>query len=61
MTTEIELKYLVFSDNTVDIISTLFSQQKIEFIQSVTQLSNCYFDTPDLNLRKHDMGFSNKP
>jgi len=56
MTTEIELKYLVFSDNTVDIISTLFSQQKIEFIQSVTQLSNCYFDTPDLNLRKHDMG-----
>ncbi|WP_077341528.1 inorganic triphosphatase [Pseudocolwellia agarivorans] len=56
MAIEIELKYLVFSDNTADIISTLLSKQKIDYIESVTQLGNCYFDTPDLNLRKHDMG-----
>jgi len=56
MATEIELKYLVFSDNTAAIISTLLSDQNIEFIESTIQLSNCYFDTPDLNLRKHDMG-----
>lgn len=56
MATEIELKYLVFSDNTAEIITTLLSNQNIEFIESTIQLSNCYFDTPDLNLRKHDMG-----
>ncbi|XPF93723.1 CYTH domain-containing protein [Colwellia sp. RE-S-Sl-9] len=56
MAIEIELKYLVFSDNTTEIISTLLSKQKIDYIESVTQLGNCYFDTPDLNLRKHDMG-----
>jgi len=56
MATEIELKYLVFSKNTAEIISTLLSKNNIEFIESTTQLSNCYFDTPDLNLRKHDMG-----
>lgn len=56
MATEIELKYLVFSKNTAETISSLLSKQKIEFIESTTQLSNCYFDTPDLNLRQHDIG-----
>ncbi len=56
MATEIELKYLVFSTNTAEIISSLLSKNNIEFIESRTQLGNCYFDTPDLNLRKHDMG-----
>jgi triphosphatase len=56
MATEIELKYLIFSKNTAEKISTVLSKMKIEFIESTTQLSNCYFDTPDLNLRKHDMG-----
>jgi len=56
MATEIELKYLVFSNNTTEIISSLLSKNNIEFIESTTQLGNCYFDTPDLNLRKHDMG-----
>lgn len=56
MATEIELKYLVFSDNTAETITQLLSNQKIEFIETCHQLTNCYFDTPDLNLRKHDMG-----
>jgi len=56
MATEIELKYLVFGCNTAETISTLLSKNNIEFIESINQLSNCYFDTPDLNLRKHDMG-----
>lgn len=56
MATEIELKYLVFSENTAEKITSILSNEKIEFLESCHQLSNCYFDTPDLNLRQHDMG-----
>jgi len=56
MATEIELKYLVFSENTAEKITSILSKEKIEFIESCHQLTNCYFDTPDLNLRHHDMG-----
>ncbi len=56
MTTEIELKYLVSNENTAEIITELLTKHQIEFIESCHQLTNCYFDTPDLNLRHHDMG-----
>lgn len=56
MSTEIELKYLVFSPNAAELISTLLLEQHIEYIESSHLLANCYFDTPDLILRHHDMG-----
>jgi len=56
MTTEVELKYLVFCNDVSKKISTLLASQEIEFEQSTTQLSNCYFDTPELALRHLDMG-----
>ncbi|MBA6390357.1 CYTH and CHAD domain-containing protein [Colwellia sp. BRX10-3] len=56
MTTEIELKYLVLGDNTVDKITKTFNRKNIHFSYQEKQLANCYFDTPELNLRQHDMG-----
>lgn len=56
MAIEIELKYLIFCNDTAEKITNLLIEKKIEFEQSLFKLSNCYFDTPDLNLRKHDMG-----
>jgi triphosphatase len=56
MTTEIELKYLVLGDNTVDKITKTFNRENIHFTYQEKQLANCYFDTPKLNLRQHDMG-----
>ena len=56
MTTEIELKYLVLSDNVATKITQMFNREKIQFTYQEKQLANCYFDTTDLNLRKHDMG-----
>ena len=56
MTTEIELKYLVLSDNVAEKITQIFNREKIQFTFQEKRLANCYFDTADLNLRKHDMG-----
>ena len=56
MDTEIELKYLVISDNVIEHISDLLTQKSITFTHSIKRLSNHYFDTPELNLRRHDMG-----
>lgn len=56
MDTEIELKYLVISDDVTEKISQLLAQQNINFTHSTKVLSNHYFDTPTLNLRHHDMG-----
>tara|TARA_R110000744_G_scaffold20143_4_gene52916 strand:+ start:8487 stop:9998 length:1512 start_codon:yes stop_codon:yes gene_type:complete len=56
MTTEIELKYLVLGDNTVEKITQVFGRENIHFSYQEKQLENCYFDTPELNLRQHDMG-----
>jgi len=56
MTTEIELKYLVLGDNTAEKISKLFHRDNMQFSYQERQLNNRYFDTPDLNLRQHDMG-----
>ena len=56
MTTEIELKYLVLGDNTVDKITEVLNHENIQFSYQQKQLTNCYFDTADLNLRQHDMG-----
>jgi len=56
MATEVELKYLVYCDNAAEKITSLLECKDIAFEQSATHLSNCYFDTPELALRKHDMG-----
>ena len=56
MATEIELKYFVLEQNVAEQISQLLSDNDIEFKTHTKQLSNCYFDTPDLALRKLDMG-----
>ncbi len=56
MTTEIELKYLILSDNAAEKITQIFNREKIQFSYQEKQLTNCYFDTEDLNLRQHAMG-----
>lgn len=56
MDTEIELKYLVLGDNIPAVITDLLNQQNISFVCQTKQLLNCYFDTPDLQLRKSDIG-----
>ena len=56
MTTEIELKYLVLGDNIAETLSEIFKRENIQFNYQEKQLANCYFDTPDLQLRKLDMG-----
>jgi len=59
MVTEIELKYsllenheLVTSEQIKTKVSQLLSENELSFIHHEKQLSNYYFDTPDLALRK---------
>jgi len=56
MVTEIELKYFVVSNKTKENITQLLSAQQLSFSCTTKQLTNCYYDTADLNFRKHDMG-----
>lgn len=56
MTTEIELKYLILSDTPAAKIIELFSSHNMQVVCHNKQLNNCYFDTKELSLRKHDMG-----
>jgi len=56
MVTEIELKYFVISQNSQKKITQLLSAQQLSFSCITKQLSNCYYDTADLDFRKHDMG-----
>jgi len=71
MSTEIELKYLVLnekesngtalidenlSENVSTKICNLLNKELISFDHQIKQLGNCYFDTPELGLRKLDMG-----
>ncbi|WNC73132.1 CYTH domain-containing protein [Thalassotalea psychrophila] len=56
MDTEIELKYLVLGDNIPAVITNLLTQLKHPFSCETKTLANCYFDTPDLALRKADIG-----
>ncbi len=56
MTTEVELKYLVLNENVSEIMFELLKQYKILFNHQTKQLINSYFDTPELALRKLDMG-----
>ena len=56
MVTEIELKYFVTSKNTQENITQLFTEQQLSFSCVKKKLSNCYYDTTDLNFRHHDMG-----
>lgn len=56
MDTEIELKYLVLGDNIPAVINDLLKQHNFTFETQTRQLQNCYFDTPNLDLRKTDIG-----
>lgn len=56
MDTEIELKYLVLGDNIPALITNLLTQQHLSFTRHSKVLKNCYFDTPDLQLRQADIG-----
>jgi triphosphatase len=59
MVTEIELKYSLLDSHELDTseqimtkVSQLLSENELTFIHHEKQLSNHYFDTPDLALRK---------
>ncbi|WNC67908.1 CYTH domain-containing protein [Thalassotalea nanhaiensis] len=56
MDTEIELKYLVLGDDIPAVITNLLNQLKLPFSCETKTLANCYFDTPNLALRKADIG-----
>lgn len=56
METEIELKFLIKGDDVDERITQLMTKNNISFTQEIKQLTNCYFDTPELALRKLDMG-----
>jgi triphosphatase len=56
MVTEIELKYFVMNKNTQENITQLLTAKQLSFSCVTKQLSNCYYDTADLNFRRHDMG-----
>jgi len=61
MATEIELKYLLPASSTIedgleDKISKMLTVKNIRFTQSNKQLSNDYYDSASLDLRKMDMG-----
>ncbi|WOH39378.1 CYTH domain-containing protein [Thalassotalea fonticola] len=56
MDTEIELKYLVLGDDIPAVITNLLNQLKYPFSCKTKTLANCYYDTPDLALRKADIG-----
>ena len=59
MVTEIELKYSLFENHEVNtaaqvqnIIEQLLTDHELSFTYQKKQLTNCYFDTPNLSLRK---------
>jgi len=56
MATEVELKYFVADNHVVDKIFKLLTNQKLTYTHHVKHLSNCYFDTVELDLRQLDMG-----
>ena len=60
MVTEIELKYSLLESNELttpkqieESISLLLSEHELSFVHQVKQLSNHYYDTSDLSLRKN--------
>lgn len=56
MNTEIELKFLVSSESPQEKIQHYLTENKVEFTLEIKELGNCYFDTPDQQLRQLDMG-----
>lgn len=60
MNTEVELKYLILSQDVEAKITSLLSDgecaEKCSFVKNRKLLTNCYFDTPDLALRNKDYG-----
>ena len=55
-TTEIELKFLVTSQSVKTELEQFFTTLGLEPECKHSHLQNCYFDTPELSLRKLDMG-----
>ena len=56
METEIELKYLIVDEQVVEKITNLLDAKKYHYEFEKNELKNCYFDTKELELRKHDCG-----
>ncbi|OKY25059.1 CYTH and CHAD domain-containing protein [Thalassotalea sp. PP2-459] len=56
MITEVELKFLILSDDVSERIKQLLTSHQIPYQHNVRKLHNCYFDTPDLKLRALDCG-----
>ena len=56
MATEIELKYLVLDQNVEEIVSKLLTEQGFSYSQQCAELSNCYFDSEQQDLRQLDFG-----
>lgn len=62
MATEIELKYLLCSQNIVkkvnirEKIAEILSSEQLHFVQQTKHLANYYLDTPKLAFRQLDMG-----
>ena len=56
MDTEVELKYLVLAQDVEAKITSLLTTENLSFEKNTKLLSNCYFDTADLKLRKKDYG-----
>ena len=56
MDTEIELKYLVLDNDIATKINSALAEHKISYKLAQKNLTNIYFDTPALDLRKADIG-----
>lgn len=56
MATEIELKYLVISDDVIATITSTLINHQLPFEPLTKELTNCYFETNDHSFRQHDMG-----
>ncbi len=56
MATEIELKYLIINDNVVEKVTKLLNSNHYNYQFSQHTLTNTYFDSVDLSLRKIEMG-----
>ncbi|NMP15135.1 CYTH and CHAD domain-containing protein [Thalassotalea sp. Y01] len=56
MDIEIELKYLLEDTDVAQKLANLLTQHKLTFSEGQKRLNNTYFDTPDLALRRQDIG-----
>lgn len=56
MITEVELKFLILSEDASEKIKQLLTSHQIPYQHNKRRLHNCYFDTADLQLRALDFG-----